>query len=54
MAGVPMQKDHAFPGEEKPCVFVSHALSDQATRWGIRKLELYALVFLIKQLSSYL
>ena len=21
-------------GKEKPCVFVSHRLSDQATRWG--------------------
>jgi RNase H-like domain found in reverse transcriptase len=34
--------------------FVSHALSSQATRWGIMELELYALVYCSKQLSPYL
>jgi RNase H-like domain found in reverse transcriptase len=29
---------------EFPCCFVSHALSDQATRWGIMGLELFALL----------
>jgi len=29
-------------GIEKPVIFVSHILSDQATRWGIMELELYA------------
>jgi hypothetical protein len=41
-------------GQEFPCCFVSHALSDQATRWGIMELELFALVFCVKQLSPYL
>jgi len=41
-------------GVERPCVFVSHMLSDQATRWGIMEFELYALVYCIKHLSSYL
>ena len=29
-------------GIEKPVIFVSHILSDQATRWGMMELELYA------------
>jgi RNase H-like domain found in reverse transcriptase len=29
-------------GIERPCCFVSHALSDQATRWRIMELELFA------------
>ena len=29
-------------GIEKPVIFISHALSDQTTRWGIVELELYA------------
>ena len=41
-------------GVEKPCVFISHTLSDQATRWGIMELELFALVFCITQLTPYL
>jgi len=28
-------------GKEKPCVFVSYRLSDQATRWGVMELELF-------------
>jgi hypothetical protein len=39
-------------GVEKPCVFISHTLSDQATRWEIMELELYAFVFLCKATSS--
>jgi cleavage and polyadenylation specificity factor subunit 1 len=41
-------------GIEKPCIFVSHVLSTQATRWGIMELELYALVYCVKQLTPYL
>ena len=41
-------------GMEKPCIFVSHALSEQASRWGIMELELYAFVYCVKQLSPYL
>jgi RNase H-like domain found in reverse transcriptase len=41
-------------GIERPCCFVSHTLLDQATRWGIMELELFALVYCIKQLSPYL
>jgi hypothetical protein len=37
-------------GREKPCVFVSHVQSEQATRWGIMELELYSLVHCVKQL----
>ena len=29
-------------GIEKPVIFLSYFLSDQATRWGIIELELYA------------
>jgi hypothetical protein len=41
---------------EKPCIFVSHRLSDQATRWGVMELELelFAFVFYMKNLSPYL
>ena len=52
IGGVLMQVD--CKGVERPYVFVSHVLSDQATRWGIMELELYALVYCIKHLSSYL
>ena len=41
-------------GIENPVIFVSHILSDQATRWGIMELELYAFVYCVKQLSPYL
>jgi RNase H-like domain found in reverse transcriptase len=41
-------------GKEMPCVFISHVLSEQATRWGIMELELYALVHCVKQLAPYL
>jgi len=41
-------------GVEKPCLFVSHALSEQVSRWGIMELELYAFVYCVKQLSPYL
>jgi hypothetical protein len=51
VAGVLMQVQD---GIEKPCVFVSQVLSDQATRWGIMELELYAFVFCVKQLTPYL
>jgi len=36
----------ASPKEEKPCVFVSHRLSDQATTWGV--MDLFAFVFCVK------
>ena len=39
---------------EKPCLFVSHALSEQAWRWGITELELDAFVYCVKHLSPYL
>jgi cleavage and polyadenylation specificity factor subunit 1 len=51
VAGVLMQVQG---GVEMPCQFVSHTLSDQATRWGIMELELYAFVFCVKQLAPYL
>ena len=51
IAGVLMQIQG---GIEKPCIFVSHALSEQASRWGIMELELYAFVYCVKQLSPYL
>ena len=35
-------------GIEKPVIFVSDILSDQATRWGIMELELYAFVYCVK------
>ena len=41
-------------GREKPCVFVSHTLSEQATRWGVMEQELFAFVFCVKTLSPYL
>ncbi len=41
-------------GIEKPIIFISHILSDQATRWGIMELELYAFVYCVKQLTPYL
>jgi len=40
-------------GIEKPCIFVSHALSEQASKWGIMELELYTFVYCVK-LSPYL
>ena len=33
-------------GIEKPVIFISNFLSDQATRWGIMELELYVFVYL--------
>ena len=39
---------------EKPCVFVSYRLLDQATRYGVMELELFAFVFCVKNLSPYL
>ena len=41
-------------GIEKPVIFVFHILSDQATRWGIMELELYAFVYCVKILAPYL
>ena len=42
-------------GKEKPCVFVSHRLFDQATRWEVMQLEIFAFVFCIKKnLAPYL
>ena len=41
-------------GREKPCLFVSHTLSEQATRWGVMELELFAIVFCVKNLALYL
>ena len=41
-------------GREKPCVLLSHTLSEQATRWGVMEPELFAFVFCVKSLSSYL
>ena len=41
-------------GMEKPCLFVSHALLEQASRWRIMELELYAFVYCVKLLSPYL
>ena len=41
-------------GIVKQIIFVSYVLSDQATRWGIMKLELYAFGFSVKQLTPYL
>jgi len=38
---------------EKPVIFVSHILYDQASRWGIMELELHAFFHCIKQLGSY-
>ena len=41
-------------GIENPIIFISQILSDQATRWSIMELELYAFVYSIKQLTPYL
>jgi len=41
-------------GLEKPIIFISHILSDQATRSGIMELELYAFVYCVKPLTPYL
>ena len=49
--GVLMQEQN---GVEKPITFIPHILSDQATRWGIMELELYAFVYCVKQLTPYL
>ena len=43
-----MQLQNRF---EKPVIFVSHILSDQATRWRIMELEVNAFVYCVKQLS---
>ena len=42
IAGVLMQIQERI---EKPCLFVSHALSEKASKWGIMELELYAFVY---------
>ena len=42
IGGVLMQEQN---GIENPIIFISHILSDQATRWGIVELELYAFVY---------
>ena len=39
---------------EKPIIFISHILSDQETQWGIMELELYAIVYCVKQHTSLL
>jgi len=41
-------------GIEKPVIFVSHILLDQATHWGIMELEIYSFVFCVKQLGPCL
>ena len=41
-------------GIEKSIIFISHILSDQATRWGIMELELFTFVCCVKQLTPYL
>ena len=41
-------------GIEKPVIFVSPVLSDQATRWGIMEPELYTFVYCVKILAPYL
>ena len=41
-------------GIEKHVIFISHALSDQTTRWGIMELELYAFVYCVKNLTPCL
>ena len=48
IGGVLMQLQN---GIEKPVIFESHNLSDQATRWGIMELELYAFVYCVNQLG---
>jgi len=35
-------------------LFVSHDLSEQASKWGIMELELYAFVYCVKHLLPYL
>ena len=49
--GVLMQEQNRV---EKPIIFISHIFSDQATKWGIMELELYAFVYCVKQLTPYL
>jgi len=44
IAGILMQIQE---GMENPCLFVSHALSEQASKWGIMELELYAFVYCV-------
>ena len=39
-------------GRKKPCDFVSHKLSEQATRWGVMELELNVFVFLRQESFS--
>ena len=41
-------------GIENPMIFVSYIISNQATRWRIMELELYAFVYCVKELSPYL
>ena len=51
IGGVLIQVQNAI---EKPDIFISHALSDQATRWAIMELELYDFVCYVKNLTPYL
>jgi hypothetical protein len=51
IAGVLVQVTN---GVEHPAIYVSHVLSDAATRWGIMELELYAFVYCVLHLQSYL
>jgi len=51
IGGVLMQVQGVW---EKPCVFVSHTLSNQAIRWEVMELELFVFVFCVKKLSPYL
>ena len=41
-------------GRENPCVFVSHTLSEKATRWGVMEQELFSFVFSVKSLAPNL
>jgi hypothetical protein len=50
IGGVLMQEQNGIGNP----FFIAHILSDQATRWGIIELELYAFVYCVKQLTPYL
>jgi len=50
VGGVLVQEQNAI---EKPIILISHILSDQATRWGIMELELYALLFCVLCDATY-
>ena len=38
-------------GIERPCLFVSHATSEEASKWGIMELKLYTFVYCVKDAS---